>query len=316
MPLEGLHHVTAITGDAPSNVDFYARLLGLRLVKKTVNFDQPDVYHLYFGDEQGTPGSILTFFEFPGAPPGSAGAGMVHLIRWRVGGPQALDFWAQRLGSEGVAVHREDDALRFADPEGLGHELLVADVPDPPLAAHAPDVPAEHALRGFHGVRAYSPRPEASARLLRAVGFEPREGGGGEPAAAWLLAGAERQAELDYDAPPASQGVQGAGTVHHVAWSAADDAELEALRGEVAEGGGRPTPIIDRQYFHSVYFREPSGVLFELASRDIGFAYDEPAATLGQALKLPPQYEDARETLERRLTPLRNPREAGGPVIG
>jgi glyoxalase family protein len=237
----------------------------------------------------------------------------VHLIRWRVGGPQALDCWAQRLGSEGVAVHREDDALRFADHEGLGHELLVADVPDPPLAAHAPDVPAEHALRGFHGVRAYSSRPEASARLLRAVGFEPREGGGGEPAAAWLLAGAERQAELDYDAPPAALGVQGAGTVHHVAWSAADDAELEALRGEVAEGGGRPTPIIDRQYFHSVYFREPSGVLFELASRDIGFAYDEPAATLGQALKLPPQYEGDRETLERRLTPLRNPRE---PVSG
>ena len=312
MPLEGLHHITAITGDAPANVDFYARLLGLRLVKKTVNFDQPDVYHLYFGDEQGTPGSILTFFEFPGAPPGRAGAGMVHLIRWRVGGPGALDFWAQRLGNEGIAAQRDGGALRFADPEGLGHELLVADVPDPPLAAHAPDVPAEHALRGFHGVRAYSPRPEASVRLLRAIGFEPREDGEGTAATGWLLAGAERQAELDYDAPPAAPGVQGAGTVHHVAWSAADDAELEALRGEVAEGGGRPTPIIDRQYFHSVYFREPSGVLFELASRDIGFAYDEPAATLGQALKLPPQYEGDRETLERRLTPLRNPREADG----
>jgi len=312
MPLEGLHHVTAITGDAPVTVDFYARLLGLRLVKKTVNFDQPDVYHLYFGDERGAPGSILTFFEFPGAPPGRAGAGMVHLIRWRVAAPGALDFWAQRLAAEGTVAQRDEDALRFADPEGLRHELLVADVPDAPLAAHAPDVPAEHALQGFHGVRAYAQQPAGSARLLRAIGFEPLQDGDGATEAAWLLAGAERQAALDYDAPPAEAAVQGAGTVHHVAWSAADDAELEALRGEVAEGGGRPTPIIDRQYFHSVYFREPSGVLFELASRDIGFAYDEPQATLGQELKLPPQHEADRDALEQRLTPLRNPREPVG----
>jgi glyoxalase family protein len=294
MPLEGLHHITAITGDAPANVDFYARVLGLRLVKKTVNFDAPDVYHLYFGDESGTPGSILTFFEFPGARRGRAGEGMVHRILWRVGSPEALDFWAERLG-----VEREDDSVRFADPEGLEHELVVADVPDAPLAATAPDIPAELALQGFHGVRAYASAPERSARLLDALGFA-----GGE------LAGEQRRGAYAYDEPPAEPGIQGAGTIHHVAWSAADDAELTAYREKAVEAGAHATHIIDRQYFHSVYFREPSGVLFELASRDIGFTYDEPAESLGEALKLPPQYEELRPELEKRLTPLTNPRTA------
>jgi glyoxalase family protein len=302
MALEGLHHVTAITGDAPRNVDFYARLLGLRLVKKTVNFDQPDVYHLYFGDERGTPGSILTFFEFPGAVPGRAGDGMVHTIQWRVGSEQALVFWATRLGDDGVAVERDEGVLAFADFEGLRHELVAASVADAPLAAHAPDVPAEHALLGFHGIRAYAARPEASGGLVQAIGFRP------EGAGSWTLRGQERGAALRYDAPPGERGVTSAGTVHHVAWSAADDAELDAYRTSAVEAGARATDIIDRQYFHSVYFREPSGVLFELASRDIGFDYDEPAETLGEALKLPPQYESRREQLERVLTPLVNPR--------
>ena len=292
MPLEGLHHITAITADAPANVDFYARVLGLRLVKKTVNFDAPDVYHLYFGDETGTPGSILTFFEFPGARRGRAGEGMIHRIVWRVGSGEALDFWAERLG-----VAREGESVRFADPEGLEHELVVADVPDAPLVASAPDIPAEFALQGFHGVRAYSSRPDRSARLLDALGFVDGE-----------LAGESRRATYAYDEPPAEVGIQGAGTIHHVAWSAADDAELTAFRDRAVEAGAHATHIIDRQYFHSVYFREPSGVLFELASRDIGFTYDEPAETLGEALKLPPQYERLRPELEQRLTPLTNPR--------
>src|SRR3954470_6136388 len=294
MPLEGLHHITAITGDAPGNVDFYARVLGLRLVKKTVNFDAPDVYHLYFGDENGTPGSILTFFEFPGARRGRAGEGMIHRIVWRVGSRDALDFWAERLG-----VARGDDSVRFADPEGLEHELVVAGVPDAPLAAAAPDIPAELALQGFHGVRAYASAPERSARLLDALGFRDGE-----------LAGEQRRATYAYDEPPAEPGIQGAGTIHHVAWSAADDGELTAFRERAVEAGAHATQIIDRQYFHSVYFREPSGVLFELASRDIGFTYDEPAETLGEALKLPPQYERLRPELEQRLTPLTNPRVA------
>ncbi|MCW3049301.1 MAG: ring-cleaving dioxygenase [Solirubrobacterales bacterium] len=303
MQLEGLHHITAITGDAQRNVDFYAGLLGLRLVKKTVNFDQPDVYHLYFGDEQGTPGSILTFFEFPGAAPGRAGDGMVHTIQWRVAGEQALDFWAQRIAAEGVGTERAGGVLRFADFEGLAHELVPGAGDDAPLAAAAPDVPAEHALLGFHGVRAYAARPEASAPLLEQLGIE-RDG-----ESAWSAQGADRHALLHYDEPPAERGRQSAGTVHHIAWSLADDAELDAFRRRALDAGAHATDIIDRQYFHSVYFREPSGVLFELASRDIGFAYDEPAETLGEALKLPPQYENRREDLERRLTPLSNPRE-------
>ena len=303
MALEGLHHITAITADAPRNVDFYARVLGLRLVKKTVNFDQPDVYHLYFGDERGAPGSILTFFEFPGAALGPAGDGMVHTIQWRVASDEALDFWASRLTDADVATERtEGGSLAFADFEGLRHELLAVAVDDVPLAAHAPDIPAEHALLGFHGVRAYASRPDASSPLLEALGFA-HDGG-----ADWTLRGDERQAALSYDAPPERRGVTSAGTIHHVAWSAADDAELEAVRAQAVQAGARATEIIDRQYFHSVYFREPSGVLFELASRDIGFEYDEPLESLGEALKLPPQYEARRAQLEQALTPLSNPR--------
>ena len=304
MPLEGLHHVTAITGDAPRNVNFYARLLGLRLVKKTVNFDQPDVYHLYFGDERGTPGSIMTFFEFPGATPGHAGDGMVHTIQWRVASDEALAFWAARLTNEGVAAERDDGALAFADFEGLRHELLAVTVEDAPLTASAPDIPSEHALQGFRGVRAYAARPEDSDVLLQALGFA--RGAGAE----WTLAGDERRAALRYDPPPGQRGVTSAGTVHHVAWSAADDAELDAFRRRAIEAGAHPTEIIDRQYFHSVYFREPSGVLFEIATLSPGFAIDEDPEHLGEALRLPPQHEHLRDHLERSLTPLTNPRVA------
>jgi glyoxalase family protein len=306
MALEGLHHITAITADAPRNVDFYARVLGLRLVKKTVNFDAPDVYHLYYGDERGTPGSILTFFEFPGAIIGRAGAGMAHTIQWRIAGSEAVDFWADRLGAHSVAFERGETWLRCADFEGLAHELLaIEEAEDAPLSATAADVPAEHALQGFEGIRAYAATASDSARLLRKLGFE-RTGGG---YAEWRCTGLERHALLTYDDRPPEPGRQGAGTVHHVAWSAADDTELATLREHAADGGARPTPIIDRQYFHSVYFREPSGVLFEVASRDIGFTYDEPLESLGEALRLPPQHEHLREHLERTLAPLPNPRQ-------
>jgi glyoxalase family protein len=313
MALEGLHHITAITADAPRNVDFYARALGLRLVKKTVNFDQPDVYHLYYGDEAGTPGSILTFFEFPDAAPGRHGDGTPYRVLWRVQGPDALAFWSDRLGDEDVEVAATAGGLRFADPEGLEHELVVDDAPDAPLAAVAGDIPSEHALLGFAGVRAYAEdRGAASAPLLGALGFAASgtsDGDGAGASAAWQLAGDARRASWHYDAPP-GRGRQGAGSIHHVAWSAADDAELECFREIVTRAGARPTPIIDRQYFHSVYFREPSGVLFELASRDIGFALDEPADALGEQLRLPPQYEARRAQLEQALTPITNPRAA------
>jgi glyoxalase family protein len=304
MAIEGLHHITAITGDAPANVDFYARLLGLRLVKKTVNFDQPDVYHLYYGDETGAPGSILTFFEFPGALPGRHGAGMVHTVQWRVRDTDALGFWEARLSADGVDCARIGDALRFADGEGLDHELVIDEASDAPLVAQAPDVPAASALLGFHGVRAFSTAPAHSEPLLTALGFV----GAGD--GAWEARGSKRGALMRYDAPPAAAGIQSAGSVHHVAWSVADDDELTSVRAQAAAAGAHPTPIIDRQYFHSVYFREPSGVLFELASRDIGFQFDEPVASLGEALKLPPQYENRRPELEQALTPIVNPRQA------
>src|SRR4051812_808346 len=202
MALEGLHHVTAITADAQANVDFYAETLGLRLVKKTVNFDAPDVYHLYFGDEAGTPGSILTFFEFPGAARGRPGAGMVHTIRWRVGSDEALGFWAGRLAEARVDVAREDGALRFEDFEGLRHELVAAPVDDAPLAARAADIAPEHALLGFHGVRAYAQAPARSAPLLEALGFT-REGDGD---ADWRGRGAGRHRPLPHEPPPARRG--------------------------------------------------------------------------------------------------------------
>src|SRR5687768_9335514 len=162
MTLEGIHHVTCITADAPGNVEFYAGLLGLRLVKKTVNQDDPTVYHLFYADEEGSAGADVTFFEYPGARHGRAGAGMVHRVVWRLGSEEALDFWAERLAQEGVAVERSPGRLVFADPEGLGLELAVSDTTDEPLVAQHPDVPAEHALQGFAGVRAFGATPEAS----------------------------------------------------------------------------------------------------------------------------------------------------------
>jgi glyoxalase family protein len=299
--LDGIHHITCITADAPGNVDFYARVLGLRLVKKTVNFDAPDVYHLYFGDERGAPGSILTFFEFPDAAPGRAGAGMIHRLRWRVASADALAFWSERLAAENVDVHQAESAIRFDDPEGLNLELAIANTADEPLIAQADDIPAEHALQGFDGVRVYGRDREQEHRILTdTMGFEliaPGE----------YRLDARRTATYGYDDPPPAAGLQGAGTVHHIAWCDRDD-EHAAWRGRLIEAGERPTPVIDRQYFLSIYFREPRGVLFELATPSPGFAVDEDPDHLGEALRLPPQYENLRDRLEAELTPLVNPR--------
>jgi glyoxalase family protein len=303
--LDGLHHITAITGDAQANVDFYAGLLGLRLIKKTVNFDAPDVYHLYYGDERGTPGSVLTFFEVPGVAEGRAGAGMVHRIAWRVASDDALAFWQERLGAGGIDATRTGPGLRFADPEGLEHELLAVESADPPLTAAADGIAPEHALSGFLGVRAFSSDPSASSALLStALGFEQSDDD------AWEVRGDGRDAWLRYDAPPEPVGIQGAGSVHHVAWAAGDDAHLVEERAAARREGAHTTDVIDRKYFHSVYFREPSGVLFELATEGPGFGVDEPFESLGETLTLPERYEPLRERLELALTPLRNPRSA------
>jgi glyoxalase family protein len=292
--LEGIHHITAITGDAPRNVDFYARVLGLRLVKKTVNQDDPTVYHLFYADERGSAGADITFFEYPGASPGRAGDGMVHRVCFRVGSEASLGFWEQRVGGE-----RGDGSLVFADNEGLALELLVDDSGEAPLEASAPDIPAEHRIRGFAGVRAYASRPERSTRLLEALGFE----------SGWVARGDKRSGFYVYDPPPEQGGLQAGGTVHHVAWSS-QPADHEAWRQKVIDGGGQPTPVIDRFYFKSIYFREPSGVLFEIATIGPGFTADEPFETLGEKLSLPPDYEQYRAQVEKLLTPLPNPRAA------
>jgi glyoxalase family protein len=302
MKLEGIHHITAITGDAPGNVEFYVGVLGLRMVKKTVNQDDPTVYHLFYADEHGSPGADLTFFEYPGAARGRAGAGMVHRIVWRVASEAALDFWEQRLGAHGVPSERAGDGLRFADPEGLDHELIVSDSADEPLTAAAADIPPEHALQGFDGVRAYSLEPSRSEPLLRdTLGF-----GGGEHGR-WEVRGDERGGFYAYDPAPQVRPLQGAGTVHHVAFASRTE-DHEAWRERLADSPARPTPVIDRFYFRSIYFREPSGVLFELATMGPGFGADEDPEHLGERLSLPPNFEQLRSRLERTLTPLPDPR--------
>jgi len=297
MKLEGLHHITMITGDAHANVAFYADTLGLRLVKKTVNFDSPDAYHLYFGDEQGSPGSILTWFEFPGAARGRAGRGDIHTLRLGVADAAALDFWAERI--PGAA--RAGDTLRFADPDGLALELAVATSGNPPLRAHHPDIPAEHAITGVEGARAYSGDGSGDdALLVDVLGFT-RTGDG-----AYRLDGETRHFDWAYDpAPGASR--PGAGSVHHIAWATQDDEQL-AWQERVRASGGYVTDVRDRDYFQSVYFREPRGILFEIATLSPGFAVDEDPEHLGEELKLPAQHEHLRSRLERILQPVVNPR--------
>jgi glyoxalase family protein len=302
--LEGIHHVTAITGDAPQNVRFYAQLLGLRLVKKTVNQDDPTVYHLFYADQRGSAGSDITFFEYPGSPPGRAGNGMVHRVIFRVPSAHALDFWKGRLEGAGIATDRSDESLEFSDPEGLALELRIDRSGDERLVAEHPEIPADVAISGFDGVRAYSGSPEASVSLLQeTLGFVP-DGEG-----SWIARGDKRGGSYTYDDPPAERPLSGAGTVHHVAW-ASPMSDHEEWRRRVVAAGASPTPIIDRFYFRSIYFREPSGVLFEIATLGPGFTADEDLETLGMRLSLPPDYEHLRDSLKDILTPLPDPSAA------
>ena len=302
MRLEGIHHITAITGNAPVNVDFYARVLGLRLVKKTVNQDDPTVYHLFYADEQGSPGSDITFFEYPGARRGRAGAGMVHTVGFRVGSTDALDFWERRLAGEQVSTTRDDEVLSFEDPEGIRLELRAVKTGDAPLVAEHPEIPAELTLQGFDGARAFASDPGPSRALFEQVlGFTTT----GD--ASWEVRGAARGGLYELDPPPAERGVGGAGTVHHIAFATQTE-EQEAWQRAVALAGMQPTPVIDRFWFRSVYFREPNGVLFELATLGPGFAVDEDPEHLGERLILPPAFEDLRARIEPVLTPIENPR--------
>jgi glyoxalase family protein len=301
MKLEGIHHITAITGDAPRNVDFYTRVLGLRLAAKTVNQDDPSVYHLFYADELGRAGSDITFFEYPGAARGRTGPGMVHTVVWRVGSPEAIAFWERRLDDEGVATERDGDVLRFADPEGLGHELAVNATGDEPLSAEHPEVPADFALQGFDAVRAYSFDPEQTGAVLESLlGATPAGDGARE------LRGERRGGRYVLDPAPDRRGLQGAGTVHHVAFGTTV-AEHPKWYERIRDAGVHSSPIIDRHYFHSIYFREPGGVLFEIADDGPGFTVDVPLEELGSKVILPPQLEPRRAQIEAILTPLPDP---------
>jgi glyoxalase family protein len=225
---------------------------------------------------------------------------MIHRIAIRVGSPDALDFWAKRLAAQGIESTREGDSLRFEDPEGLGLELTAQPTTDKPLVAEHPEIPSEFALQGFAGVRAYSARPESSRRLLTdTLGFT------GTDPTSYESRGNSRGSYYIYDEAPHARGLGGSGTVHHVAWSSTI-ADHGGWRDRVIAGGGNPTPVIDRFYFRSIYFREPSGVLFEIATKGPGFTSDEPKEHLGEKLSLPPDFEHLRAQVEANLTPLPN----------
>jgi glyoxalase family protein len=229
---------------------------------------------------------------------------MVHRIVWRLGEAEAIGFWEKRLGGVGVTSTRTATSITFADPEGLEHELRVTATGDEPLIADHPEIPRELALQGFDGVHAFSSDPESSRGLLEGLGFSPSGEG-------WEVRGDSRGSLYVYDTPPAERGIQGAGSVHHVAFASTID-DHEAWRDRVIKSGGHPTPVIDRFYFRSIYFREPSGVLFEIATLGPGFSVDEDPEHLGEKLSLPPALEHLRERIEPALTPLPNPR--GKPV--
>jgi glyoxalase family protein len=305
-PIPGLHHVTAIASDPQQNLDFYTQVLGLRFVKRTVNFDDPGTYHFYFGDDSGSPGTILTFFPWPNASRGVTGLGEVTRTAFSV--PlSSLDYWMQRLADNGVLVERtgrrfEEEVLTLADPDGMRIEIVghagAAAANAPRFASVAP----EHSIRGFFGVTLFEESAEKTAAILKVMGFDKvgEEGNRLRFAAEGTALG--NHIDLIIDAK-GGYGRFGAGSVHHIAFRARDDAAQREWR-EVIEKHLEVTPILDRTYFHSIYFREPGGVLFELATDPPGFAFDEPIEALGEELRIPQWLEPRRAVIEKRLAPL------------
>jgi glyoxalase family protein len=297
--IPGIHHVTAISGPAQKNVDFYTGILRQNLVKKTVNFDDPGTYHLYYGDSLGSPGTILTFFPFADAGPGRAGPGMASAYAYAV--PRAqFDGWMGNLAREGVefadpATRFGDRVLTLRDPDGAPVELIESD--------EATDI------HSFHSVTLWERDPDPTIRLLtEAFGYQPvgSETTSGTERHRLIAPGAERGRIIDVIRKDAVANPRpGAGTIHHIAFRARTQADQNAWIDRLASMGHRTTPVIDRQYFNAIYFREPGGVLFEIATDPPGFAVDEPAGQLGQSLKLPAKYEAMRDRIERVLPPLR-----------
>lgn len=300
MRLEGIHHVTCVTADAPGNADFYVRVLGLRIVKKTVNQTDQTTYHIFYGDERASYGNNISFFEYRGRPEGRAGAGNVHTIVWRLGEEGALDFWERRLAGEGVEARRSEDALDFHDHEGLHHRLAVVDTADPPLVGESPEIPSEYALQGFDGVEAYArDAPSSAAFVGEVLGMEPA----GE--SRWEARGGLRGGWYRIDPPPQERRRFGGGVVQHVAWGCLPE-DINAWSERVTPLCADATGIIDRHFFRSTYFTEPGGVLFEIAEHGgPGFAVDEPDMEhMGDDLRLPPWLEERRKLYEYSLTPV------------
>jgi glyoxalase family protein len=306
--MSGIHHVTAISGKAARNLHFYTHVIGLRFVKKTVNFDDPGTYHLYYGDRVGHPGTILTFFPWEHAAPGRSGVGLTQQTAFRIPA-SSIGYWTHRLIENGVAHEAlekrfGESVLSFSDPDGMSLALVGAAAAESESAWDGSNVPAEHAIRGFHGVTLMLDDAARTAAMVRDVlGFKAI---GQDGPYARLQAGEVIGGIVDIrEAKGFLPGRLGRGSVHHIAFRAVDDAsQAEMARKLVADHGLRPTPQIDREYFRSVYFREPGGILFEIATDDPGFAVDEPVEALGRSLKLPPFLETRRKEIEAALPEL------------
>ena len=313
--MPGIHHVTAICGDPQRNADFYVGVLGLRLVKRTVNFDDPTAYHLYYGDELGRPGTIMTFFAWPGAPRGRRGTGQITAVGFRI--PRGTTgWWRKRLSDRGIEAGEprerfDERVLAFEDPDGLRLELVERpELEGDPHHWTAGPVPAARAIRGFHGITITAAEPEETVALLAgALRFRvSREANGRRRLATGEADAVAPGREVDVCSRPGdAPGRIAVGSVHHVAFRARDDTDQLEWRDRVARAGLHVTPVRDRQYFRSIYFREPGGVLFEIATDPPGFTKDESEAALGSELKLPPWLEERRPELERGLPPIRPP---------
>ena len=310
--ITGLHHVTAIASDPQRTLDFYVGLLGLRFVKRTVNFDDPTSYHFYFGDARGTPGTILTFFAWPGARRGIRGTGQIEAPAFAIP-PNSVGYWLDRFKEHHVPAEKTsarfgEEVLRFADPDGLAIELIasISSAGFEPWADST--VPAEHSLRGFHSVSAALEGYERTAKLLtESFGYRlVEESGNRFRFGAPPESGPGRIVDL-LCTPDGRPGAIAAGSVHHIAFRAKDDAEQLQWREHLVELGYNVTPVIDRTYFHSIYFREPGGILFEIATEPPGFTLDEKLGELGMHLRLPPWMESARSQIERVLPPIKLP---------
>lgn len=308
--LLGVHHVTAIAGDPQRNIDFYVRLLGIRLVKRTVNFDDPTTYHLYYGDEAGHPGTILTFFPMPNTPHGRLGAGQLTVTSFTI--PEnSVQFWVNRLKHSKIKflgpINRlNETVLSFSDPDGLQLELVTTAKSDVDSTWKDGPVPSRHAIRGFFGVTLSEVSLNGTSKLLLRMGFREKTNQAHRHRYQLGDGGAGKIVDVLH-VPDSPHGQIAVGTVHHVAWRTPNDEEQLHWRSKLTEAGLGVTPVIDRRYFHSIYFREPGGVLFEIATDPPGFAVDEPPTQLGANLMLPPWLESIRETIEQTLPPIRLP---------